>query len=289
MRGIECWHFSFMSTIRTASEEDLAMIHRPMYGLMILAVLCAPATSAVISPSAAIISDVLFQIEAKGPAGNTSRFKVPLDSGGIHINGDTVTWELSQPMPLLDAQGRQIALLEQANARYVADPIVVLNFLVSSAGGGHFTVTSASLSFATLNNPTGRASAAVTVTDIDGDGAMIAGDFASNEAYRAFYNDEGMVAATKGTFATLTPGASAPAFSSATSSDGFPDQLGGFSRDNEDGDPIPPVSSMSAEWSFSISAGDSASGTSIYVIIPEPGSCLLCLCGLAVLGFMRRR
>jgi hypothetical protein len=262
------------------------MIKQAIQKSMILAVFCAMAIITVAPSSAAIISDAIFQIDAEGPTGNTSTFKVPLVSG---FPFDYVHWSLAEPMPLLDAQGNQIALLEDAYVRYVADPIVVLNFLVSSAGGGTFTVTSADLSFDSIANAIGRASAAVTVTDSGGDGASISGNFPNNDTYRAYYNDVGLVPATGTTFATLTPGTSAAAFSSAASSEGFPPVMGTFSPADESGSAISPVSSMSAQWRFSISAGDSASGTSTYVIIPEPGSCLLCLCGLAVLGFIRRR
>jgi hypothetical protein len=129
----------------------------------------------------------------------------------------------------------------------------------------------------------------VTTTDFAGDGATITGNFPNNDTYRAFYNDPGMVSATGTTFATLTPGVSSSAFSSNTSDEGFPDNAGGFSSTDENSNSLGTVSSMSAQWKFSVSAGDSASGTSTYVIIPEPGSCLLCLCGMAVLGFIRRR
>jgi hypothetical protein len=263
------------------------MIQKPITKLMILAVCCAMAIMTVAPSSAAIISDVIFQIDAEGPGGNMASFEVPLTSGSI--NGDMLSWSLSEPMSLMDKQGNEVGLLENASVLYVADPVVVLNFLVSSAGGGNFTVTSANLSFAAIANATGRASAAVTVTDSLGDGADISGGFPVNDTYRAFYNDPGNVSATGTTFATLTPGISSSAFSSATSNEGFPDNAGGFSSTDENGGAISPVSSMSAQWSFSISAGDSASGTSTYIIVPEPGSCLLCLCGMAVLGIIRRR
>lgn len=239
---------------------------------------CYPAT-------AAIISDVIFAIEAES-GGSTASFEVPLTSG--NINGDTLSWSLSQPQPLEDGKGNVIGVLETASVSYVADPIVNLNFLVSSGGGGTFTVTSANLSFAGIPNAIGRASSAVTVTDFGG-GASITGNFPVDDTYRAFYNDPGMVPATGTTFATLTPGISSSPFSSATSSEGYPDNAGGFTSMDEIGGTLGTVSSMSSQWKFSVSANDSASGTSTYVIVPEPGSCLLCLCGIAFVGFIRRR
>jgi hypothetical protein len=241
---------------------------------------CCPAT-------AAIISDVIFSIEAEGPGGSSASYEVPLTSG--NINGDTLTWALSSPMPLVAANGIEIGMLQTASVMYVADPVVVLNFLVSSGGGGSFTVTSANLSFAGISNAIGRSSSAVTVTDFGGDGATISGNFPNNDTFRSFYNDPGNVPTTGTTFATLTPGISSSPFSSATSSEGFPDNAGTFSSMDENGGTLGTVSSMSSQWKFSVSANDSASGTSTYVIVPEPGSCLLCLCGMAVVGFIRRR
>jgi hypothetical protein len=191
---------------------------------------------------------------------------------------------------LLDDNGNQIALLEMASVRYVADPIVVINFLVSTGGAAaNFTVTSANLSFAGINNAVGRASSAVTVTDFGGDGASLSGNFPNNDTYRAFYNDPGNVAATGTTFATLTPGIISSPNSSATSTEGFPDNAGTFSSMDESGGSLGTVSSMSAQWAFSVSQNDSASGTSTFIIVPEPTSCLLCLCGIAALAFVRRR
>jgi hypothetical protein len=258
-----------------------------MKKLMILAICCVMAVLTVAPASGAIISEVIFAIEAEGGGGN-STFDVPLTSG--NINGDTLTWELTQPTPLLDDNGNQIALLEMASVRYVADPIVVINFLVSTGGAAaNFTVTSANLSFAGINNAVGRASSAVTVTDFGGDGASLSGNFPNNDTYRAFYNDPGNVAATGTTFATLTPGIISSPNSSATSTEGFPDNAGTFSSMDESGGSLGTVSSMSAQWAFSVSQNDSASGTSIFIVVPEPASCLLCLCGIAALAFVRRR
>ncbi len=167
---------------------------------------------------------------------------------------------------------------------------VVLNFLVSSGGAAaNFTVTSANLSFAGISNATARAQAQVTVTDFGGDGASLVGNFPNNDTYRAFYNDVNNVPATGTTFATITPGAVAAPFSGATSTEGFPDSLGGFSSTDENTMVLGTVSSMSSQWKFSVSQFDSASGTSIFVVVPEPGTMLISLFGMPLLGLLRRK
>jgi hypothetical protein len=129
----------------------------------------------------------------------------------------------------------------------------------------------------------------VTVTSFDTSGASISGNFPNNDTYRAYYNDPANVPATGTTFATLTPGIASSPFSSATSDEGYPDSLGGFTTMDESSNSLGTVSSMSSQWRFSVSAGDSASGTSTYVIVPEPSSSLLCLCMIAAVGLIRRR
>ncbi len=251
-----------------------------------LALSCALLISA--ASIAGEISDTIFLIEAEA-AGVAASFDVPFTSG--NIDGDRLSWSLAKPLPL-ESNGVVIGTLEQASVQYVADPVVVLNFLVSSGGAAaNFTVTSANLSFASIGNAEGRASAELTVTDFGGDGATMTGNFPNNDTYRAFYNDPGNVSATGTTFATLTPGIVSSPFSGATSSEGFPDNTGGFSTTNEAGGAISPVSSMSAQWKFSVSQFDSASGTSVFVIqaVPEPGSMLISVLGMALLGLIRRR
>lgn len=252
-----------------------------------LALSCAILVSVSAASFAGELSETIFLIQAEA-AGVSGSFTVPLTSGGFM--GDTFGWDLPEPMPLIAKGGFQIGVLERANVRYVADPIVVLNFVVSSGGAAaNFTVTSANLSFPGIANAMGRAQGGVSVTDFGGDGATLQGNFPSNNLYRAFYNDAGNVPATGTTFATLTPGVTASAFSGSTSSGAFPDNVGGFSSTDQSGGSLGTVTSMSSQWRFSVSANDSASGTSVYVIVPEPASVILSIMGIVVLGLYRRR
>ncbi|MCA9310179.1 MAG: hypothetical protein KDA21_03180, partial [Phycisphaerales bacterium] len=156
-------------------------------------------------------------------------------------------------------------------------PVVALNFLVSvGAVATDFTVTSASLGFPVYDPAFATASASTTVTDNNGDGASLTGNFPGGGAYRAFYNDPGSVPGTGTVFGTLVGDTSAGAWGSASTSD----TTGPFSLVGV------PVTSMSAQWKFGVDAFSSASGTSVFTI-PAPGTAF----ALGVLGLpcVRRR
>jgi uncharacterized protein (TIGR03382 family) len=142
-----------------------------------------------------------------------------------------------------------------------------------------FTITSALLSFGTPIDPaSGRATAAVTVTDLLGNGAQLTGLGPGGGAYVAGYN--GLVPGGS-TFAELIPSLAAPAFSSNAVDSDFPG--GGAFAAIAGG-----VNDMSAQFNFTLSANDLASGTSNFEIIPAPATMALLGVG-ALLGRRRRR
>lgn len=180
--------------------------------------------------------------------------------------------------PALVAQG------QSCSALYVADPIVNLNFAVQA---GPFTPTttimiaSAILDHDDIVNGQGRASAGITLTDGDGNGAQLLGIGDPNGAqgaYLAQYNGfAGTISGT--TFAELHPQLSAaPGGSNSTINNDVPPV--GFN-------PIPgTVMDMSSFISFTLTRNDLASGTSNFEVIPEPASLALLLIGAALI---RRR
>ena len=147
---------------------------------------------------------------------------------------------------------------------------VTLNFVVSSGAATAYTVTSANLAFPVCDPATARASGATTVTDFNGDGASLTGSFPGNASYRTFYNDAGNTPATGTPFASLLGNLNAGPHQSDSNNQSTGPSLIGV-----------PVSSMSAQFRFATSAGDSASGTSVFVIAPTPGSAVL---GIAAFG-----
>jgi hypothetical protein len=115
----------------------------------------------------------------------------------------------------------------------------------------------------------------VSVTDTNGDGATLAANGAG--MYRSQYNG---VFPTGTDFATLLASpVSAAGFSTVTSSEDF---MGGAFV------PIgTTVDDISAAWQISLTAFDQASGTSVFTVVPAPGS--MALLGAGTLLAARRR
>ena len=135
-----------------------------------------------------------------------------------------------------------------------------------------FTIDSAVLSFAPLANSIGRATAGVSVTDLTGDGATFT-PWAGG-AYRSYYNGGGT------NFQNLIQSPIvAAANSSASTSDTFP--AVGYQNIGTT------LTDIESEWQFTLSAGDLASGTSEFEVIPAPASVVLGL--TALVGLRRRR
>lgn len=228
----------------------------------------------LVSTASADLSNVVFRIEATNSLGS-GVYEVTADQGSW--DGDTYTWGGGN-VDIMDEGGNVIATLMHAQVNAVADPQVGILFdVVAGATDTQFTISSGELSFPAITNATGVASAGLTVTDAGQDnGAIATGNGGSGgSAYQANYNG----LAPAGTlFAEFIPSVivSTPGGSSTGSG-----STGGFIA-------IPgTVTSMSAQYSFMLSALDSASGTSNFVIVPEPAS--VALLALGALALIRRK
>ena len=183
-------------------------------------------------------------------------------------------WNLRDP-----DSGVVVAHINEVTMHYDADPVVNLFFSVQAGlANTTFTISSALLSFPGINPAIGRATAGMTLTDSDGDGASLtasADPVMAGGMYRAATN--GYAGTYNGTtFATFFPGYAVVAWASSTVSDVL-----GFI-------PVPgTVNDMSSMFTFTLSANDQASGTSSFVILPTPGAAALM--GLAALSVSRRR
>lgn len=151
------------------------------------------------------------------------------------------------------------------------NPQITMNFAVQAgASNTSFTINSALLSFAPLSPAAARASAAYTATDLTGDGVTMTGQSVAGGGYAAQYN--GFVPG--GTTYLSALGLLTHPSASTSQSLTFP--------------PAPnynaigvPVSDMSVQAAFELTAGDIASGTSNYIMIPEPASIVLLSLALA--------
>lgn len=148
---------------------------------------------------------------------------------------------------------------------------VTLDFSFSAGFmNSSFTVNANPLVFSPITNVVGVASAALTVQDRFNDGVTVSPNGAG--AYSALYNggtvfDDlftgGVVTGAGGTSANDVTNGGSYSFVAAS------------------------VSDISAKWDFTISAFDSATGTSVFTVVPTPASAALL--GLGGLVATRRR
>jgi len=245
--------------------------------LWILRAACASAAAmvaitAVTSPAQAYIEGNPLTVTAL-TSGHTATWVLPIDAGTWE--GEDWHYDSSGRTYQMWDGGTLVGTLSGIHMDIYDDPQVVLNFTAqANVSTTKFIFSSALVSFASLTNPTASASAGITVTDNNFNGALLAGQESDGAAYWANYN--GLVPGGTN-YASLLNTVSATA-------------LEGTHTDSANMGPtaiVGSVGSMSSQFSFSLSAFDAASGTSSFQVVPAPGA--LALLGLGGLAVTRRR
>jgi hypothetical protein len=162
------------------------------------------------------------------------------------------------------------AEIEKLVLKMNADPEVGIEFATRAGySATTYSFLSDVVTFGALVNPTASASAAISLTDRTGNGATITGLFDGGKVHQAKYNGSSV-------FANLVSGYSAPSGASPT---GY-EQTGTEVISGS-------VSSIESEFRFTLSARDSASGTSTFAVIPEPAT--IAILAIGALSLIRKK
>jgi hypothetical protein len=215
------------------------------------------------------ITDPCLDITASSSLG-TATLRIRESMG--EWRGDTWSMLAGESIQLVDTTtGQRIAEIRELFVEFIEDPQVTVNFTaVAGPVVTAFSFSSGVLSFPTINPSTALATAGVTVTDNDSDGAVFTGTM-GGDGFRALYNDTVV-------FDTLLATYAVPADDSLTQNERSP---------GSGQTAIGSTFNMSSNWDFTLSANDQVGGTSLFRIVPAPGA--VALFGLAGLTAARRR
>ena len=218
------------------------------------------------TPALADFGDQIVTIEVVNSQGSASQsWALPSQAS------EKAQWALENRLDLRGGEGGEVlATIEDLVVELDGDPAVSLDFAVAAGNTPTlFTITSAMVSFPPRLNPTAFASAGVTLTDgapLPGDGASLTPVSPNTGLYQAMYNGGTIYANLFAPLNLLGPGTI-----SASTDTGFQTISGA-------------VGDIQASFAFTLSADDSASGTSRFEIfgplVPEPSTTVLLACGL---------
>lgn len=247
------------------------------------------ATIVAASSTNAQVTDPLISISASSSLGSGSVSFSSADFGAI-VQPDTgILFILfNAPLVIQDPNnnniiGRitQLNVLNRADSTDtpgISDALTSIGFAAFAGDADTtFNLTASFINTGAVADAALRASAGITVTDNTGDTATLTGLGAGGTFFNASYNNGT-------TFADLVAGPLAVgATSTFSTSESFPAVPPGAFN------PIgAPLNNIQAQFNFRITAGDSASGTSVFVSIPAPASATL-LAATGLVGVRRRR
>jgi hypothetical protein len=241
---------------------------------------------------AGTISNTIFRIDATNGEGSGH---LEFYANELEYHAYNNKWEWSKGFTEIedDITGEPIALLDQATLSITRDPTPSSPYRIDLGFALHaglsstlFSIKSALLTFSTplppgmLQGPAagGKANASLGVTDENGNGAQLLADGpVGTGAYRARYNGWYPAGIS---FVTLVNLVQAGPGSSGGATQNYPGGLSYVSIDTT-------VADMSAGLGFTLTPGDSGSGTTSYRIMPEPAAFACLVVGVAL--FARRR
>ncbi len=200
----------------------------------------------------------------------TAQFVVRLQDGTYNPSTGDFSYSSSSTVQLMDdSSGRLIGTLTGLSVGFIGDPQISIGFSVQSgAAPTSFTIASGLNVFASILNPAASGVASMTLTDNNSNGATLTGDVAPGFSYGARFNG-GNTYLNRVADLVAGPG-------QTVNDTGF---LTGVVLGS--------VTDQSALYSFTLSGGDTASGTSVYTVVPAPAAGALIL--LSGLSLARRR
>lgn len=236
--------------------------------LMILAIMLAAVLILPVGANAGLVN-------VKVMAGNQS----------FTFEGDAVATADGFECVLVDKYGPEFSLFDGGAITCLkltmdVDPEVGIEFGVRAGGSmTTYSLLSDVVLFGPLVNPTAYASAGVTLTDRLGvSGATITGLFPDGKTHQAKYNGSSV-------FANLVNGFAIPS-GTVTNSEEKGNEFSMITINDT-------LTSIESKFNFTLSARDSASGTSTFVVVPGPITIpeptTICLLGLGALGLLRKR
>jgi hypothetical protein len=251
----------------------------------------------VLVPAArAEISPIIYHVEVCNEQGTACIGEDVIGVGAGSWQGGVYRWELLtqwdipgtlgpvasfMPVSPEHPEGTSFTFIPAGQGR--ANPQVNVNFsVIGGAQPGQFTITSALVSFATVFNASGQVNVGLNLTDrspLQADLTNSPGFVGKSTSWVNGLPTEPYLPSGFAGTGTLFRELYRTNLSTFGGSTGGTDQTSGFEPIGLD------VSSISGQIKFNLSARDLASGSSTFVIMPEPASVLMVL-GLALL---RRR
>jgi hypothetical protein len=185
-------------------------------------------------------------------------------------------WILDGGRDIVGNNGDILGSIEYLKLKIIEDPANSVEFYVTAGNlTTTFTITADSaVTFDPIINPEVYASAGITLTDRNQNGAKITGLY-GGKAYRAVYNDSIV-------YANLVDSFTADVRKTVTQSENYP-----ASGDTEIiGNTL---FSINSSFNFTLSAKDSAAGTSYFEVSPVPEPATIAFLVIGTAAFLRKK